>query len=50
MKVGYRLEHRFNEHVSPRHDFRATLLNKDEHDLIPGFFGVDERTSYDVRR
>jgi iron complex outermembrane receptor protein len=45
-KVGYRLEHRFNEHVSLRHGFRTTLLNKDERDIIPDFLDVDERTMF----
>jgi iron complex outermembrane recepter protein len=45
-KVGYRLEHRFNDHVSLRHGFRATLFNIDERDVIPIVLDTDERTMF----
>jgi iron complex outermembrane receptor protein len=39
-KVGYRLEHRFNEHVALRHGFRFTYFTRDDRDIIP--FGLQE--------
>jgi iron complex outermembrane receptor protein len=43
-KVGYRLEHRFNEHVALRHGFRANLHTRAERDVIPFGLQEDERT------
>jgi iron complex outermembrane receptor protein len=43
-KVGYRLDHRFNEHVAIRHGFRATFNTRDERDVIPFGLQADDRT------
>ena len=43
-KIGYRVDHRFNEHVALRHGFRATFLTTDERDVIPFGFQADLRT------
>jgi iron complex outermembrane recepter protein len=43
-KIGYRLEHRFNEHVALRHGFRATFFKRNERDVLPFGFQADLRT------
>jgi hypothetical protein len=43
-KIGYRLDHRFNQQLSVRHGFRATFFDRDEHDIIPFELLEDERT------
>jgi iron complex outermembrane receptor protein len=43
LKVGYRLDHRFNEHVALRHGFRYTRLMRDERDVIPFAFRFNQR-------
>jgi iron complex outermembrane receptor protein len=42
-KIGYRLEHRFNDHLALRHGFRATLFNITERDVITGALDGTER-------
>jgi len=43
-KIGYRLDHRFDEHVALRHGFRATFFTSNERDVIPFGFQADLRT------
>jgi iron complex outermembrane receptor protein len=45
-KLGYRLEHRFNEYVSLRHGFRFTYHTRDERDII-GFALQDDKRTFD---
>jgi iron complex outermembrane receptor protein len=42
--IGYRLAHRFNEHLALRHGFRATFFDSDERDIIPLGLQEDQRT------
>lgn len=42
--IGYRLQHRFNDTVSLRNGFRATLFTIDERDIIPGTLLADQKT------
>lgn len=43
-EVGYRFEHRFNQHVLLRNAFRAIFFHRDEGNLIPLELLEDERT------
>jgi iron complex outermembrane recepter protein len=43
-KLGYRLDHRFNEYAALRHGFRFTYHTRDERDIIPFGLQADLRT------
>jgi iron complex outermembrane receptor protein len=43
-KIGYRLDHRFNEYMSLRHGFRFPYHTRDERDIIGFVLQADQRT------
>jgi iron complex outermembrane recepter protein len=47
-KVGYRFEHRFNDWISLRNGFRASLFNRDERDVLTEF--LDPENERDMFR